>query len=279
MFSSEVASSEAVALEQVDEVAVKFDETAAWSDSFIKRSNIDESAELAYPEIMMMTFRSNEITDDAATTDGILDGDIVGEVKSEELPVDVDVSVLMTMTGAVDDLANLADETEIRTLSVEDDQVDLTSVIDDVISDEDLIFYSMGPGAEVETTSVEEPLTPEDVNGDGSVTAIDMLLVLNVLNSYGAMPSSQLAALSEISGASNWDINRDGYVTPLDTLVLTNYFNGLGSAELADEADSSQSLLAAPAVARIRNPAEDAPLDESAPLIEEKFDAEILERA
>lgn len=232
-----------VAIDPVELSDVKFGET----DMIIQPDIWTFGA--ADPEIRMMTFRGIEVED--------------GQAKSEEVSDDSEVgSPIMYMTGAVGGF----DDVDVRTL---DTDVDLsaTSVmvedpvaIDEAITDEDLIFYTLGSGSEVETTSVEESLTAEDVNGDGNVTALDMLLVINALNSYGAMPSSQLIELPEMASlAGNWDINRDGYVTPLDALLLTNYFNTDGAVA---SIESSQDALVAPMIARIREPMDDELGDE-----------------
>ena len=241
LFTTEAVPGEQIAAEQVE---LKFDETA---DMIIEPDIWTFDA--ADPRVMMMTFRGAEVED--------------GEAKSEEILDDSEFDPqIMTMTGAVGGF----EDVDVRTLDADVDLsatshiVEDTVAFDEAISDEDLMFYTMGPGPEVETTSVEETLTAEDVNGDGNVTALDMLLVINALNSYGALPSSQLIELPELaSTAGNWDINRDGYVTPLDALLLTNYFNNGGAVA---SIESSQDALIAPMIARVREPVDDELGDE-----------------
>ena len=175
---AELFSTEAVAVEQIaaEQVELKFDETAEVileSDTW--------TFDAADPRIMMMTFRGAEVED--------------GQAKSEEILDDSELDPqIMTMTGAVDGL----EDVDVRSFETEVDLTATSYLVDDpvafdeAISDDDLMFYSLGPGSEVDTTSLEESLTAEDVNGDGNVTALDMLLVINALNSYGSMPSSQL---------------------------------------------------------------------------------------
>lgn len=221
------------------------------------RLEIDPAIEQA--EIMMMTFRGSEVLDEVDPV-----------TKSEEI-VDAELgSPLMYMTGAVD-LSATSDPVDDTTVDTTVDPIEL----DDTISPEDVIFYSLGSTPDVTSSDVvDSPL--EDVNMDGTVTALDMLLVINALNSYGSMPMSQVASLAtQDSQAGNWDINRDGFVTPLDALLLTNYFNhGLS----INSVESSQDAFAATSVSRIRNPTDDASvedtsvevisIDQSAPLIE-----------
>lgn len=60
---------------------------------------------------------------------------------------------------------------------------------------------------------------PEDVNGDGVVSPIDALQVINDLNSAGAR------ILAAGSGP-DIDVSADGSVSPIDALLVINYLNG-----------------------------------------------------
>ena len=62
-----------------------------------------------------------------------------------------------------------------------------------------------------------------DVSQDGFVTALDVLLVVNVLNS------------GEPSPTTNADVNRDGTVTALDALLVVNELNQLADGEAEGE--------------------------------------------
>lgn len=65
-----------------------------------------------------------------------------------------------------------------------------------------------------------------DVNGDGFVSPIDVLQVVNYLNTPGNPPALSLPA----TGAPPYlDVNGDGFVTPVDVLMIVNYLNGLSS--------------------------------------------------
>ena len=61
---------------------------------------------------------------------------------------------------------------------------------------------------------------PVDVNGDGAVTPIDALVVINYLNAHG-----QGALPSAFAGSNYLDVNGDNQVTPLDALSVINYLN------------------------------------------------------
>lgn len=243
------------------------------------------------PKVMMMSFRGAEV------------GSEVGdEVQTFGLAVeDADSgSPWMYMTGAVEDSEVL----QVRTLEHGDELAVTSELVDGVIAEDDLIFYTLSPevpgedvGQEVEVTSLDDALPPEDVNGDGNVTPLDMLLVINALNGYGPLTGEETMAAPEVAVQSgNGDINRDGFVTPLDALWLTNFFNSgfLLSATLAADEDSrlmlpdtsaegivaespEESLVAAD-VARIRNPEDTVSSDDAVPLIDDLAGDEIWER-
>lgn len=65
------------------------------------------------------------------------------------------------------------------------------------------------------------PAAPLDVNGDGEITPLDALLILNAI--------SQNPGVSDISAFPTtgyyWDVNGDGDITPLDALIILNYLN------------------------------------------------------
>jgi hypothetical protein len=68
-----------------------------------------------------------------------------------------------------------------------------------------------------------------DVNRDGRVTPLDVLLVINFLNSHPGTPAPE----GEASPASV--VNRDGRVTPLDVLFESSYVNTTGRIEAEGE--------------------------------------------
>lgn len=62
---------------------------------------------------------------------------------------------------------------------------------------------------------------PLDVDGNGTVTPLDALLVINDLNSFGA----HALAGNGASAPPYLDTNNNGEVTPLDVLLVINYLN------------------------------------------------------
>ncbi len=71
------------------------------------------------------------------------------------------------------------------------------------------------------------PDQPLDVNADGSISAIDALLIINELNKNGPheIPSSTAAI------APFWDVNGDGFVSSIDVLRIVNALNSGSLAE------------------------------------------------
>jgi hypothetical protein len=69
--------------------------------------------------------------------------------------------------------------------------------------------------------SWQNPATAADVDGDGRVTAQDVLLVINYINSSGRGPLPAVPAVPP----PYLDVNGDGYVTPLDVLLVIHHLN------------------------------------------------------
>ena len=84
---------------------------------------------------------------------------------------------------------------------------------------------------------------PEDVNGDGFVSPIDGLMIVNGLNG-GGQPGSG-SGEGESGSEFYWDVDNNGFLTALDALRVFNVLNGLfGNGE--GEAFDLSSLNTAP---------------------------------
>jgi hypothetical protein len=81
------------------------------------------------------------------------------------------------------------------------------------------------------------PQRPLDVNGDGVVTPLDALLIINRLNS-GAPPAVR-------PGEERYDINGDGAITPIDVLYIINALNSRAAQGEGEAALPDNSLLGA----------------------------------
>ena len=79
----------------------------------------------------------------------------------------------------------------------------------------------------------QNPINPLDVNGDGSVSPLDYLTVINLLNSRGASTS----VLGLLGPPNYFDVDGDDLVTPLDALKIVDQLN-------ASPSSSSPPLLA-----------------------------------
>ncbi|MEQ1828408.1 MAG: dockerin type I domain-containing protein, partial [Pirellula sp.] len=88
---------------------------------------------------------------------------------------------------------------------------------------------------------------PYDVDGDGSITPLDPLIIINHINDHGVGP---LDSFGEGEGnMPDLDVDGDGAVTPLDILILINKLNqiafavGEGESSTDEPGDSSQAPL------------------------------------
>lgn len=70
---------------------------------------------------------------------------------------------------------------------------------------------------------------PMDANGDNFVSPLDVLVVINVLNSGSPVPTfDQVRAFATVGG-NTVDVDNDRQVSPLDALVLINFINSRGT--------------------------------------------------
>jgi|GEM_PF-1657119 len=70
-------------------------------------------------------------------------------------------------------------------------------------------------------SSWNHPGLPADVNNDGCVTARDVLLIINRINTFGSGP----LPTPRPAGAGFFDVNGDGALSPIDVLIVINYLN------------------------------------------------------
>ena len=64
-----------------------------------------------------------------------------------------------------------------------------------------------------------------DVDSSSLVTPVDVLLLINNLNSDG---SRELPPRSQHAGDPFYDVNGDNFLTPLDVLIVINAINNFG---------------------------------------------------
>ena len=78
-----------------------------------------------------------------------------------------------------------------------------------------------------------------DTNGDGAVTPMDALNVINDLNQNGSRAVADGAEGETAAAAARLDVNRDQFISPADALMLINHLNGV-ARDAGQAADGSQ---------------------------------------
>ncbi len=137
LISSDPGSIEDLSIEMAELAAVKFDETA---EVIIDPAPVEFDALHEPSELMLMTFRSN------ATVDSI---EMDKEVATDPY-LELDSYMIMTIDSTDTDALQVRALDEVVDLSVTNVPVDQvfgdSDTLDGTISDEDLMFYTMGPG-------------------------------------------------------------------------------------------------------------------------------------
>lgn len=82
-----------------------------------------------------------------------------------------------------------------------------------------------------------------DVNDDGFVSAIDVLIIINALNSGGAGPLGNGGLEGSGEGGNRFfvDVNGNGYLDPLDALEVINFLNS-SSMMMSGEGEGSDGI-------------------------------------
>ena len=73
------------------------------------------------------------------------------------------------------------------------------------------------------TTAWQNSTDPLDVDDDGIVVPLDVLLVINRLNQVGSGPLPE--PTNEVAPPPFYDVNGDGFVSPIDALLIINHLN------------------------------------------------------
>lgn len=87
----------------------------------------------------------------------------------------------------------------------------------------------------------QNPDNPQDVDGNGLVSPVDVLLVVNRINERGSALSPVRAGVSPLF----FDVNGDGQLAPQDVLVVINYLNGLMRSAAAEGEAAPMALAVA----------------------------------
>lgn len=85
-------------------------------------------------------------------------------------------------------------------------------------------------GVVVTVASWQNPASPHDVDGDGTIEPLDVLLLINEINSGGTRDLPPRTA--EDIDLPFWDVSGDGRLDALDVLLVINYINSRLSGSL-----------------------------------------------
>lgn len=104
------------------------------------------------------------------------------------------------------------------------------------------VFGNFDPPVAAQSSdgSTSDPDSSLDVNGDGSVTALDALQVINLLNRHDA-DGLITSATASTSGTLRGDTNADGRVSALDALNVINHLNRQDQLSERSETASPQA--------------------------------------
>ena len=100
-------------------------------------------------------------------------------------------------------------------------------------SNSDSSQSNSGLGSNGETTILKHNVrSPMDINGDGVISAIDVLVVINAINDI-AFKSSEHSI----------DTNGNGLLEPIDSLIVINFLNRLSEAKTPNVSNASESTI------------------------------------
>lgn len=85
------------------------------------------------------------------------------------------------------------------------------------------------------------PVEPLDVNNDADISPLDVLLILNELNTVG---SHELVPPGSGGPPAFLDTSGDGFVSPLDALLVVNHLNSVSVVKAVPAAPASSAATA-----------------------------------
>lgn len=116
-----------------------------------------------------------------------------------------------------------------QTKIADDEQIGIHDVVlyglDNELVPSEMDFTSLTLTAANPAQTLTNPSNPLDVNGDGSVSPVDSLLVINSLNRIARGISAASRAGEGESTKVFLDVNGDGNVSPIDALLVINRLN------------------------------------------------------
>jgi hypothetical protein len=95
------------------------------------------------------------------------------------------------------------------------------------LTDDSSSFDDLTPPFPVRIGIWTSPLDALDVNGDGSVSPLDVLIIINKLNELNFVGGSNrlVADIPSSDIGAYYDTTNDGFVSPLDALLIVNALN------------------------------------------------------
>ena len=130
------------------------------------------------------------------------------------------------------------------------------------VNDEHFVYQALGDQLELQredfrpmnvtqTFDWHNDNNPLDTNGDGEVTPLDALLVINMINDnlVGDLPTNTVVnQIDRLSDDFKVDSNGDGSLTAIDALRIINRLNGNSVAKAAEPSQSARAAAAVDAV-------------------------------
>lgn len=98
----------------------------------------------------------------------------------------------------------------------------------------DSIATTVAVSVVTKKSSNQNPVEPRDVNGDGQISPLDALILINYINSFGAGPIGGNAPHGSGEGQIWIDVNGDGAISPLDILIIINWLNNRRFVQVED---------------------------------------------
>ncbi len=117
----------------------------------------------------------------------------------------------------------------------EDDSL-LVTVTATSLTSGDTINSDFSISVGLKKSPYQNPIEPRDVNGDGKITPLDALILINRLNSAGPGPLGGDGARGGSGEGPIWfDVNGDGVLSPLDVLIIINWLNRRRLVAIAEQ--------------------------------------------
>lgn len=182
-----------------------------WSDdNHDGLQDVDESG----IELVVLTLTGMEQLGGAAITRQTLTNSVGAYLFSAVLPGDYTLS-LLPPSGQVPTTPSAGDDT-----AIDSDFDAITASVQLTLVDSDDLSLDAGLVAGFPWQNASNSL---DVNDDGSVAPIDVLQIINEINSSG--PHTLAFPTSLVKPPPFFDVNGDNFVSPIDALIVINFLN------------------------------------------------------